>query len=279
MRQLSYDQLDQLVVSDGDTLPLPASLRHLIDEAKSLSKSVHLDQRQQQQQQQQQQQAKTRGLTAKKRYEIEQLAPFVVELSAHHSCKYVLDIGAGLNHLDEALVDSDDALVVIGVERDASLVAEANKRLAQRGLVGRRIVNVCMSLGDESRLELMQAVRRTIDSLESQEEEEEEGDKEPNAKKKCCPIGLVSLHSCGDLTPTMLRLFADESVQASSSLAIGFVAAFSCCYHTMRRVASDASLPDDYVNFPMSAELRLKLRASGLRLNAHAMRLACQQTV
>ena len=40
-------------------------------------------------------------------------------------------------------------------------------------------------------------------------------------------FGMISLHSCGDLTPNMLKLFLNES-------RIKFLAAFSCCYHSMK---------------------------------------------
>lgn len=39
--------------------------------------------------------------------------------------------------------------------------------------------------------------------------------------------GLISLHSCGDLTPTMMKLFNHEN-------KIKFISAFSCCYHSMK---------------------------------------------
>jgi hypothetical protein len=40
-------------------------------------------------------------------------------------------------------------------------------------------------------------------------------------------FGMISLHSCGDLTPNMLKLFLNEN-------KIKFLAAFSCCYHSMK---------------------------------------------
>ena len=39
--------------------------------------------------------------------------------------------------------------------------------------------------------------------------------------------GLISLHSCGDLTPLMLKLFNNVN-------EIKYLVAFSCCYHSMK---------------------------------------------
>ena len=89
-------------------------------------------------------------------------------------------------------------------------------------------------------------------------------------------IGVISLHSCGDLTPTMLKLYN----QKRSEINLKFMVAFSCCYHLMRQ-ANDDDANSDYLNFPLSNCLKqgMETDSAQFNLNKFAMRLACQQNL
>ncbi len=80
-------------------------------------------------------------------------------------------------------------------------------------------------------------------------------------------FGMISLHSCGDLTPAMLYTFAKSNIEE-----LKFICAFSCCYHLMES-KTDGSVS----NFPMSDSLKRVLNRTGFQLGLFGLRLACQQ--
>lgn len=81
--------------------------------------------------------------------------------------------------------------------------------------------------------------------------------------------GMISLHSCGDLTPSMLKIFKCDS-------ELKFVVAFSCCYHRM-----SINEHGKFSNFPMSNTLKELIANEyyGFDLSVFAFRLACQETM
>ena len=84
-------------------------------------------------------------------------------------------------------------------------------------------------------------------------------------------VGMISLHSCGDLTPAMLNTFAQ-----STHTGLKFLCAFSCCYHSMNREEVDGK--QTFANFPMSACLKQVLsQHANFQLSIFGLRLACQQ--
>ena len=126
----------------------------------------------------------------------------------------------------------------------------AEKRIKTKN---KRILNVSFTLDETNIGELIDLVRGEIESNDLSVDQ--------------CSFGLISLHSCGDLTPLMLKIFANSSDD------LKFVAALSCCYHFMK---SD----DDrygFENFPMSSKLKELKRSNGLKMSSFSLRLACQQ--
>jgi hypothetical protein len=79
---------------------------------------------------------------------------------------------------------------------------------------------------------------------------------------------MIGLHCCGDLTPTMLKMFCD--IEELTCLVC-----VSCCYHNMEKTADDG-----FVNFPMSREVADALPDDGADpwWNHFAFRLAAQET-
>lgn len=85
-------------------------------------------------------------------------------------------------------------------------------------------------------------------------------------------VGMISLHSCGDLTPAMLKTFTQ-----SMNTGLKFLCAFSCCYHSMSR-EGDVDGDKKFSNFPMSASLkRVLTEKDNFQLGLFGLRLACQQ--
>ncbi|KAK3599773.1 hypothetical protein CHS0354_037259 [Potamilus streckersoni] len=86
---------------------------------------------------------------------------------------------------------------------------------------------------------------------------------------KICMIGL---HCCGDLTPAMLKCFANEDF-------VRALCCVSCCYHRMNY---DESLKE-FSMFPMSAALETAMnktreRFPGWSIGTYGLRLAAQET-
>jgi len=147
-------------------------------------------------------------------------------------------------YFDQHLVAHSDVNVV-GVERKPDFVQGANARQSADG----RIVNVSYTIREDSEQELISLARAAHPS--------------PGGH-----LALVSLHSCGDLTPSMLRIFAANGCRDLRALV-----AFSCCYHSMEQEESGRR----FSNFPMSECLRKVVTATGFDLSVYGMRLACQQ--
>ena len=81
------------------------------------------------------------------------------------------------------------------------------------------------------------------------------------------PISMIGLHSCGDLSPSMIRLFLGNRRFRSLFL-------ISCCYHRMDCVASNS-------NFPLSECFRNTLEGyvlPGKETMPFLLRLASQET-
>ncbi|XP_064645436.1 probable methyltransferase-like protein 25 [Lineus longissimus] len=78
---------------------------------------------------------------------------------------------------------------------------------------------------------------------------------------------MVGLHCCGDLTPTMLKMFGDIE-------ELTHLVCVSCCYHNMEKEGDDG-----FRNFPMSCQVRDAVCGGVDRWCSHfAFRLAAQET-
>jgi hypothetical protein len=147
-----------------------------------------------------------RGISAKKLHEISILTPFIINLCENHSVSNVIDIGSGLSYLGQFLALNSN-IQIIGLESDENRVYLADKRLENQLDVKQKVKNVTFKLHEDCEEQLMDAISEN--------------------SSYSLNLGLISLHSCGDLTPQMLKLFVNQS-------KFKFLAAFSCCYHSMK---------------------------------------------
>lgn len=85
-------------------------------------------------------------------------------------------------------------------------------------------------------------------------------------------FGLVSLHSCGDLTPNILQIFIENK------LNIKFLLTFGCCYHRMQPTSNESY---SFKNFPLSDYLKtlIKNECADLKLSKFSLRLGAQQNM
>ncbi|XP_048584267.1 methyltransferase-like protein 25B isoform X2 [Nematostella vectensis] len=158
---------------------------------------------------------------SKKLHEITKLAWVVKEMSIKQSCAHVVDVGAGLGHLSRVMA-MEYGLRVVSLEADGCHKGEA-ERLDRKAEASKK--KQTQTIGSET---LPQHVTFKITQDITTEEFLDvltrcfAGDDSP----KCPDFILVGLHPCGDLVPTMLRVFA------KCDQAVGLVMA-SCCYHKM----------------------------------------------
>jgi hypothetical protein len=164
-------------------------------------------------------------------------------------------------YLDKELSDHWN-LHVLGLERDAYRVLAASQRT--NGDTKENTANRCRSTFKELAV-------KAEDSLEDQIESVvvdwfDELKTEHESAPLLCMIGL---HSCGDLSPVMMKLFM--SSQRFCTLLL-----VSCCYHRMdwKKDVADENL------FPLSSSLKNACRTpfhqqEGIQ---HLFRLAAQET-
>ena len=128
----------------------------------------------------------------------------------------------------------------------------------------KQVFNISYTIEEDSGEELMHLVKKHLIG-------------EPEGIEK--RFGLISLHSCGDLTPSMLKIFSQNECE------LKFMVAFSCCYHAMQPegIADSAShaLKTRFKNFPMSKCLRTVIdqHCPHFNLGLFGLRLGCQQNM
>ena len=85
-------------------------------------------------------------------------------------------------------------------------------------------------------------------------------------------FGMISLHSCGDLTPNILKIFSQNKAH------LKFLVAFGCCYHKMQTCGPNEEC---FKNFPFSKTLRNVFENSFLdfKLTKYALRAGSQENV
>ncbi|KAK2151013.1 hypothetical protein LSH36_379g01024 [Paralvinella palmiformis] len=86
-------------------------------------------------------------------------------------------------------------------------------------------------------------------------------------------ICLIGLHCCGDLTPTMLKLFT-QSIELKALIVLG------CCYHRMTTTTAEDGM---FYQFPMSVSLKQSLQKAcgegvSWKITTFGLRLAAQET-
>ncbi|KAI9008654.1 methyltransferase domain-containing protein [Hyaloraphidium curvatum] len=175
-----------------------------------------------------------RGMSAKKRRECELLAPLVASEAAG---KVVVDLGCGQGYLTSVLAFGY-GMEAIGIDGQAVQKEGADRRAGR------------LSKDGNGRARFF---RRTVSSADELESLLEECGEDGVDGRKCCIVGL---HTCGDLAPTVLKLFKSSS--AESCVFVG------CCYNLLTRHG-----------FPMSDFVReLDRKLAGVTYNA--MQVACQ---
>uniref|UniRef100_G3MM70 Methyltransferase domain-containing protein n=1 Tax=Amblyomma maculatum TaxID=34609 RepID=G3MM70_AMBMU len=200
----------------------------------------------------------------KKQHEITRLAMVVELLAQKCGCQHVLDVGSGQGHLARLLA-LDKQLRVATVDLVGSHLASAQRFDHQAVLHVQK-----KAAGEESKTSeppgvLPQHVELEVSMTTTPTELEQ-------VAKKAWGTGVsdvhnfifVGLHTCGDLGPSMIRLFAD-SPAARGLVSVG------CCYMKLNESKHEGA--DMKQAYPMSSHVR----AMGNRsmLSYQAREVAC----
>lgn len=154
-----------------------------------------------------------KGIKPKKQHELRRMSETCVLVSSATNCQTIVDIGAGVGHLSRRL-SFEHGLKVIGLECQDELNNQAKKQNDKyvkmlskfgtyTGLIPR---HVTLSLSPDT-TNLKKLLDSQMDECISE-------------------FGLVGLHTCGDLGPTLIRNFVLVP-------EIRFILAIGCCYMKM----------------------------------------------
>ncbi|KAF5304507.1 hypothetical protein FQR65_LT07934 [Abscondita terminalis] len=150
----------------------------------------------------------------KKKHEIELLAKMCYKLASETDCYNIVDVGSGLGHLSRIL-SYKYGLHVCALEAQEYLCSEAqkldcamqnsikNNQLCFNGNMGVHHLNVRVKTNSDGD-DILHAARVAFGADNVQ-------------------FGIVGLHPCGDLGPTLLRLF-------NRSPQVKFINIVGCCY-------------------------------------------------
>lgn len=181
-----------------------------------------------------------KGIPGKKVDEVRLLAPLVAKQA--QSDRTVVDLGCGQGYLT-GLLARGYGVDCLGVDFQTIQTEGAEKRKGKLGQGTGSLKFVCRRIDGDLKL----------DTLFTDDEAADDAGR-PNSLPP--PYILTGLHTCGDLFPTILRLFAASKAQ--SAVLVG------CCYNLL--TAS---------GFPLSSYLA-SLDTSAI--NPRALNVACQNT-
>ncbi|KAH8234536.1 hypothetical protein KR032_009135 [Drosophila birchii] len=196
------------------------------------------------------------GISAKKMLEIKQLSKHVND---HCKDSHVLvDMGAGLGYLSQALYEIKPNCLILGLEADKSRVDKARQRCVSYlppAAIKSVIYQQHFITADSSSY-----INALVSELVIK-----------NGNSDELRISIIGLHACGDLSINAMLLFLKMSnVQCLHIMP--------CCYHKLELRAHNG-VSDHITNFPLSSALRNSIETinQNLFLNRPFLRLACQQ--
>jgi hypothetical protein len=275
--------------------------------------------------------ALSRGMKLKKRHEVERLAALVASLCERLGCKTVVDFGAGQGYLGQVL-HFGYGLRVVAIDSSSHQTHGADRRLqrVQKALSRRPTAAAAPPLPEQRTTrdtdasligDGVQSVTCLLDqnlttlpallnSAECAPPSSSSNDHEYGEGPGAGGFLLLGLHTCGDLTPSMLRVFGNreawalvgkakgegslESAPASWGQPAGIVNV-GCCYHLLSELEDSGGSSDDNtatgmlpgltrgqaevagavpteLGFPLSRSVA----ALGLQLGLSGRMLACQ---
>ncbi|XP_046404501.1 uncharacterized protein LOC124169795 [Ischnura elegans] len=246
-----------------------------------------------------------KGMSPKKQHEVLHLTSFIYHQCCEGNLSRILDLGSGLGYLGK-LLHHRSGYRVLGLEANIGCVGKAASM--QQPICSSGVKHVALTLRPAHSEEEW---RTTVDQVTSVLEDlgnwqgkcscgsvppESEATESVSQSEQdfAEPVCMVSLHSCGDLSPTALRLFL-ELPQATRLVVM------SCCFHKMKTALpggsraeqgtttvedeagdgeADVDVDDEvFPDFPMSSELKRVVGSRRSFLRRPLLRLASELTI
>ncbi|GFT76364.1 protein RRNAD1 [Nephila pilipes] len=198
-------------------------------------------------------------VASKKQFEIEIMADLIGKICQDHNCHLVLDIGSGLGYLDQLLHHRFN-LRCIGIDSSLKYTNAANDRIKDDSCINSMYHTTFEVTHSEKCIEELKSILNKKTNWKCN------CDCDSADKLSSDSLVMVGLHSCGNLTQVMMKLFC-EMDEVEAFVCVG------CCYNKIKL--------DD---FPMSSvaqctvsDIRISYPewhpcVSGLRLAAHGTR-------
>ncbi|XP_046642019.1 methyltransferase-like protein 25B isoform X2 [Daphnia pulicaria] len=189
-----------------------------------------------------------RQVKPKKQHELYRMGQCCAMISQVTKCQTVADVGAGVGHLSRFLSYGHglDVICLECEEKFGSAAVKLDSKLeescARQGITNittPRHITLTLSPYTKNLMELL----------------------EPHIIKETSAVGLIGLHTCGDLGPTLIRNFAVDP-------GIKFILAIGCCYMKM---SLDRTSP--VRGYPMSNFVQNQLNPSFV--SYEALEVAC----
>ncbi|KAI8614123.1 methyltransferase domain-containing protein [Chytriomyces sp. MP71] len=202
-------------------------------------------------------QAAFKSGNSKKQHEVAHLAALIDSIASREGIERIMDIGAGQGYLDMALA-FQYGYTVIGVDDDDIQTCGARRRMD--------VVHnfVQWKSGDaEVAGQLLHVNRRVHASETFASLLQDVSNGQDNGAGRWL---LTGLHSCGDLTPAIMKHFLES--EAAALVVVG------CCYNKLTEPLDFHG--DDGVGFPLSNYLRSKRPIFHLGYSARSV--ACHAT-
>ncbi|KAH8351249.1 hypothetical protein KR059_012446 [Drosophila kikkawai] len=199
-----------------------------------------------------------KGISAKKMLEIKNLSQHVNDHCAES--QVLVDLGAGLGYLSQALFDLKPNYLILGLEADKSRVEKARQRrlsylppdAIKSVIYQQHFVNADSS--------------PYINALTTELAKN-------NGFSEVVTISIIGLHACADLSINAMLLFLKMP-------KVRCLHIMPCCYHKLELRSHGNGVRDHITNFPLSKALHKSIQKTNqnLFLNRPFLRLACQQT-
>jgi hypothetical protein len=205
----------------------------------------------------------TRGMSLKKQHEVEKLSELINKISKKTNTKTIIDIGSGKGYLTQVLSYKYD-LNVIGIDNNDLNTKNAQKRINNLETQNKKLKldknnhisikkddnerenkrkNKCIPITTHLDLKITESeFKEVIKPIMSSEEKE-------NTNSLLC-----GLHTCGDLSSTICKIFLNSPVKALVNV--------SCCYHKI----SEKKEKEEYgytISKFMKKNLKFNLSSSG----------------
>ncbi|KAH8272032.1 hypothetical protein KR018_007032 [Drosophila ironensis] len=197
-----------------------------------------------------------KGVAAKKMLEVSHLAKHI---HAHcgSSSTLVIDLGAGLGYLSQALHDINSNYLILGFESNSARVEKARQRCHQNF----KAIGFQQQFVDENSIDFINS--------EALKHGQINGFSEVNT------MSIIGLHACADLSINAMRLFLKMP-------KVRCIHIMPCCYHKLELQTHNRDKDDFmlFANFPLSNALQKSIEWRILKpiLNRPFLRLACQRT-